>query len=298
MQYGAMIEWAERAAELAARLGDPAVRAEAVAAAARGYAVAGHMGQAARWCDEAAELINGLPDRVLAERLAAITMLATAELFLHRFADAYNHCERAMAIGRATGQGQQFPQLFAFLGISTYLQGQLQCAVDPLDAAVEAARLTGHAQMLSWSLYARSLLAFAVGDTELALGAAQESLDVIDDGKPNHSAAYSALALAEANLAIGKSGGIAELLERTSGGSDMPLAAPSWRASFLKRMARPGSWMETSRVPLALHRRPRTAPPRWASRSARPRLTALPPPSRLTQVTLFVRPSWRWEQPS
>jgi DNA-binding CsgD family transcriptional regulator len=238
MQYGAMVEWAERAAELAARLGDPAVHAEALAAAARGHAVAGHIAQATQWCDEAATIIDDLPRRVLAERLGALTMLATAELFVHRFAEAHPHAERAIAIGRATGQGQQFPQLFAFLGISAYLQGQLQCAVDPLDAAVEAARLTGHAQMLSWSLYARSLLAFALGDIELALSAAQESLDVIDDGKPNHSAAYSALALAETNLAIGKSDGIVELLERTSGGSDMPLAAPSWRASFLKRLTK------------------------------------------------------------
>lgn len=238
MQYGAMIEWAERAAELAAGLGDPAVHAEAVAAAARGHSVAGHVSQAERWCDEAAALIDGLQDRVLAERLAAVTMLSTAELFVHRFADAYAHSERAITIGRATGQGQQFPQLFAFLGISAYLQGELHCAVDPLDAAVDAARLTGHAQMLSWSLYARSLLALALGDIELALSAAQESLDIVDDGKPNHSAAYSALALAEANLEISKSDGIVELLERTSGGSDMPLAAPTWRASFLKRLAR------------------------------------------------------------
>ena len=236
MQYGSMIEWGERAAEVAAGLGDAALHAAAVAAAARGRAVAGDVAQAARWCDEAAALIDDLSDRALAERLGGISMLAAAEMFLHRFASAYAHTERAIAVGRATGQGQQFPQLFAFLGISAYLQGRLHVAVEPLDAAVETARLTGHAQTLSWSLYARSLHAFALGDIATALSAAQEALDAVDDGKPNHHAAYSALALAEAGLQGGNGQAIVELLERTSGGPDMPLAAASWRASFLKRL--------------------------------------------------------------
>jgi DNA-binding CsgD family transcriptional regulator len=238
MQYGAMVEWAERAAEVAAGLGDPALHAAAVTAAARGHAVAGHVAAGARWRDEAASLIDALPDRVLAERLMALPMLATAELFLHRFADGYAHTERAVAIGRATGQGQQFPQLFAFLGMSSYLQGNLRVAVEPLDAAVETARLSGHAQTLAWSLYARSLHALALGDVATALSAAQEGLDAVDDGKPSHHAAYCTLALAEASLEIGKAAPIAGLLERTSGGPEMPLAAPAWRASFLERLTR------------------------------------------------------------
>jgi DNA-binding CsgD family transcriptional regulator/tetratricopeptide (TPR) repeat protein len=238
MKYGAMIEWAERAAEVAADLGDPALHAASVAAAARGYAVAGDVAQAIRWCDEAAALIDALPDRVLAERLAGISLLSAAELFIHRFAEAHAHTQRAVAVGRETGQGQQFPYLFAFLGISAYLQGELRAAVDVLDAAVEAARLTGHAQTLSWSLYARSLHTLALGDVASALSTAQEALDVVDDGQPNHQAAYSALALAEASLELGTAQSIVEVLERTSGGPEMPLAAPSWRASFLERLTR------------------------------------------------------------
>jgi DNA-binding NarL/FixJ family response regulator len=238
MQYGAMIEWAERAARVASELGDPGLHASAVAAAARGRAISGDVAEAVRWCDEAAALIDALPDRVLARHLMGLTMLAAAELFLHRFADGHAHTERALAIGRATGQGQQFPQLFGFLGISWYLQGEIRVAVEPLEAAVEAARLTGHAQTLSWSLYVRSLVALAVGDVATALAAAQEGLDAVDDGEPSHHAAYCALALAEASLEVGKANGIVELLERTSGGPDVPLATPSYRASFLERLTR------------------------------------------------------------
>ncbi|HEX8103531.1 MAG TPA: AAA family ATPase [Solirubrobacteraceae bacterium] len=238
MQYGSMVEWAERAVDVAAGLGDPALHAEAVTAAARGRAVAGHVTAALAWCDRAAAMIDALPDRVIAERLVGIATLSTAELFVDRFAEANAHVERAIAIGRATGQGQQFPQLFAFLGISCYLQGQLRVAVDPLEAAVEAARLTGHAQTLSWSLYARSLVSLALGDMTTALTSAQEAVDLVDDGKPSHAAAYAALALAEASLELGRPQSIVALLERVSGGPDMPLAAPAFRASFLKRLVR------------------------------------------------------------
>jgi DNA-binding CsgD family transcriptional regulator len=223
---------------VASQLGAPGLHASAVAAAARGRAVSGDVSEATRWCDEAAALVDGLPDGVLARHLTGLTLLATAELFLHRFADGHAHTERALAIGRATGQGQQFPQLFAFLGISWYLQGEVRVAVEPLEAAVEVARLTGHPQTLAWSLYVRSLVALAVGDVATALAAAQEGLDAVDDGKPSHHAAYCALALAEASLEVGKANGVAELLERTSGGADLPLASPSYRASFLERLTR------------------------------------------------------------
>jgi DNA-binding CsgD family transcriptional regulator len=238
MQYGAMVEWAERAVSVAAGIGDPGLHAASVAVAARGFAVAGRIAEAKRWCDEAAALIDPLPDRVLAAHLMGPAMLATAELFLHRFGAGHAHAQRAVAIGRSTGQVQQFPQLFAFLGISGYLLGEVRAAVEPLDAAVEAARLTGHAQTLSWSLYARSLVALAHGDVASALSAAQESLDLVDDGRPSHPAAYSTLALAEASLEIGRADTVAGLLERTSGGPDMPLAAPSFRPSFLERLTR------------------------------------------------------------
>jgi DNA-binding CsgD family transcriptional regulator len=237
LQYASPLEWAEKAAVLAADLGDPALHAEAVAAAARTLATAGRVAEAVRRCDEAAALIDALSDRRLAERLQAITMLAGAELYLHRFAAGQLHAERALSIGRATGQGQQFPQLFGFLGIGWYLQGKLD-VTDALDAAVEAARLTGNAQTLAWSLYPRSLVALAVGEVALALSAAEEAVEAVDDGGPNHHAAHSALAYAEASLELGRPDRAIELLERTSGGPEIPLASPSFRASFLERIAR------------------------------------------------------------
>ena len=81
-------------------------------------------------------------------------------------------------------------------------------------------------------------VALAAGDIERGMSAAQEAVDVGDDGKPSHHVAYAALALAEAHLLTGKPDRGLELLERASGGPDLPLVADSWRAYFLELLTR------------------------------------------------------------
>ena len=238
MNYEAMRGWGERAAAAAERIDDPALRAAALAASARGSAVPGHSAEADRQRVEAAEQIDGLADAVLARRLDAITHLAGAELYLHRFADAHAHAERALAVGTATGQGQQFPLVFPILGITWFFEGEPVRAVDPLDGAVEAARLSGNAQTLAWSLYTRSRIAMTLGDLPLAMSAAQEAVDLVDDDRPNHPLSHAAWALAEAQLEVGEAERAVELLERTTGGADMPLVAASFRPYCLELLAR------------------------------------------------------------
>jgi ATP/maltotriose-dependent transcriptional regulator MalT len=234
MNYAAMHEWGERAAEAAERVEDEALRAAALAAAARGAAFKGRNEDSMRRHDEAAAVIDALPDGVLARRLDALASLAGTELYMHMWAEAYAHAERAITIGRATGQGQQFPLLYAILGQTRLMQGRSNEMVDMLDAAIEAARLTGNAQTLTWSLYPRAMAALVLGDLPTALSAAQEAVDVIADGKPSHHFAHAAFALAQAHLEMGKPDRAVELLERSAGGPDMPLAARSFRALFLE----------------------------------------------------------------
>lgn len=238
MNYPAMMEWGERAAETAADLPDDALRAVALAAAARGAAFPGVTADARRRQAEAAELIDGLPDDVVARRLDALAYLAGAELYLFMLDDGHRHAARAIAIGRATGQGQQFPLLHAILGMTAYFQGRSHQVVDALDGAVEAARLSSNAQALTWSLYPRAMAAYQLGDIATAASAAQEAVDVIDDGRPSHHFSHAAFALAEAELELGKPERAVELLERAGGGADMPLAAPSFRELFLEAMVR------------------------------------------------------------
>jgi DNA-binding CsgD family transcriptional regulator len=238
MDYKGMEGWGARATDAARQLGNPVLKATAVAAYARAAAFAASTRQAEAACTEAAALVDALSDAELARRLDAAVHLASAEFYFHRFDEAGAHAERALAIGRATGQGQLFPLIYAVLGMIWSGQGRLAEAVELLDGAIEAARTAGNTQTLAWSLYARSTAALAGGDVETALATGQEAFDVTDDGKPSHLAGAAARGLAGALLEVGNAKRAAELLERFSGGADMPRSAPSWRSSALELLTR------------------------------------------------------------
>jgi len=238
MDYQAMRGWAERAVALADRMDDPLLQAAGIAAAARGFAFSGAPDLARPARDRAAAIIDALPDAELARRLAAIVHLGGAELYTHRFADASRHAQRALAVGRATGQHQLVPVSFAILGLTWMFEGTLREAFDPLEGNVEAARLSGNAQTISWSLYGFANVAIAAGEIERALAAAQEAVDVGDDGKPSHHVAYAAFTLAHAHFLLGKPERGLPLLERAAGGPDLPLVAEPWKAYFLELLTR------------------------------------------------------------
>jgi DNA-binding CsgD family transcriptional regulator/tetratricopeptide (TPR) repeat protein len=238
MDYKAMRAWAERAIAVADDRPDPVLQAAGIAAAGRGLAFAGAAMDAGPVCDRAAALVDALPDAELARRLDAVVHLAGGELYLHRFADALRHAERALAIGRATGQHQLFPVAFAILGMTWMFLGPLRESLDALEGNAEAARLSGNAQTIAWSLYGLARVALTAGDIERGMSAAQEAVDVADDGKPSHHVAYAALSIAEAHLLTGSPERALPVFERVAGGADMPLVADSWRAFFLESLTR------------------------------------------------------------
>jgi DNA-binding NarL/FixJ family response regulator len=238
MDYKSMRGWAERVVTVAEQMQDPLLQTVGLAAAARGLTFAGFPAQARPLRDRAAQVIDRLSDAELAGRLDAIVHLAGAELYQHRFEEASVHAQRALAVGRATGQHQLFPVVFAILGITWMFRGHLHPALDPLEGNVEAARLSGNAQAICWSLYGLSQVTLAMGEIERGMAAAQEAVDVGDDGKPSHHVAYAALVLAQAHLLTGKPDRGLALLERASGGPDLPLVADSWRAYFLELLTR------------------------------------------------------------
>lgn len=238
MDYKSMKGWAERLVAVAEQMPDPLLQTVGLAAAARGLTFAGFPAQGRPLRDRAAHTIDELSDADLAGHLDAIVHLAGAELYLHLFEEASAHAQRTLAVGRATGQYQLFPVVFAILGITWMFRGHLHPALDPLEGNVEAARLSGNAQAICWSLYGLSQVALASGDVDRAMSAAQEAVDVGDDGKPSHHVAYAALVLAQAHLLTGKPDRGLALLERASGGPDMPLVADSWRAYFLELLTR------------------------------------------------------------
>jgi ATP/maltotriose-dependent transcriptional regulator MalT len=237
-EYDSMREWAERARDAAGPLEDRPLTAAAVAALALAGAFAGRVPEADRHRSEAAALVDALPDAELALRLDAAANLAAAELYLDRYEEAVAHAERALRIGRATGQSDIVPVLFPTLGSAARMRGRLAESGELLDGAVEAARLSGHTQGLAWNLLNRSHTALQAGDVELALEAAHESNDLLRGLDHGLVSAYAGVALAGALLASGDSERAVEVLVSSAGGDELPFIPGGWRAKCLDLLTR------------------------------------------------------------
>jgi DNA-binding NarL/FixJ family response regulator len=244
MDYELMREWAERALSAARPLGDRPLTAAAVAVLAFASATGGATPEAEARRSEAAALIADLDDDELALRLDAVANLAGAELYLDRYQEAEAHAERAIAVGRATGQSEFIPLPYSILGQAKLLRGQLTEAAELLDNAVEGARLSGNVQALAGNLGNRSFAALAAGDIGLALAAAEECVE-LTRGLDQSLVCAAGVAFAAALLETGDSGRAADSLIASSGGDELPLIPGVWRAKYLELLTR--CWLALGR---------------------------------------------------
>jgi DNA-binding NarL/FixJ family response regulator len=249
LQYENAQDWGRRAVSAARPLGDRPLIAAALAVLARSLAWGGAVDPGETVRSEAAALLDSLSDEQLSERLDAAVNLAGSEIYLDRFLEASAHAERAVTVGRATGQGQLFPGIFATLGVAWCAVGRLAEAAELLDAAIEAARLSGNPQALAWVLFCRSFVAVPSGDAEIAVAAAQESLDLTRDVGESVIAARAALMLAVALLQTGQPARAEQALDSSAGGEQVTLVPDVWRAYGLEQMT--SCWLELGRRPEA-----------------------------------------------
>jgi DNA-binding CsgD family transcriptional regulator/tetratricopeptide (TPR) repeat protein len=237
LDYQSAQEWATRAVSAARPLGDPPLTAAALALLARALAWGGQAARGEAVRSEAATVVDRLPDEQLAHRLAAAVDLSGAEIYLDRFAEAGVHAQRALTVGRATGQAQLFPGVYATLGVAWCMLGRLAEAAELLDAATEAARLSGNPQALAWALFCRAFVALPAGDTRTAMAAAQQSLDLATNTGQNVIAARAAAVLGVAGLDAQQPARAAEALGDAVVNEFASLPA-TWRAYFLELMTR------------------------------------------------------------
>jgi len=167
------------------------------------------------------------------------------ELYLDRYAEGEAHANRALAVARATGQGELFLLLAATLGGLLRQRGKLAEADEPLEGGVEAARLLGNTHALVWNLMSRSAAAVRSGDIELALATAQESFDLSQHADSNFHAAEAAADLAAALLETGQPQPAMEILLESAGGEELVLIAGSPRARYLEVLTR--CWLALDR---------------------------------------------------
>ncbi len=244
-RYEAMQESCQRAVSAARVVGDAPLTAAALALLALADSTMGAGARAESGISEAAALVASLSDDELAHRLDAATWLAGAELYLDRYAEADAHAARALAVGRATGQGELFLVLVQTLGRVWFVRGKLAEAADLLDRGVEAARLLDNTQALVWNLFNRSVVALAVGDVDIALATAQESVDLSHDLGEGFHSAWAAVRLAGVLFETGQPGRAVELLLGSAGGEELALIGGSWRAYCLELLTR--CWLALDR---------------------------------------------------
>jgi DNA-binding CsgD family transcriptional regulator len=172
--------------------------------------------------DRAGELVDGLTDEELCERIDSALFLGWAEIFLGRLHDADRHLERGLVLARASGQGQPI-LMTTGRALVLSIQGYITEATEAVASAVEIAQLSGNDQFLAWALDAECRVATARGDLDTAVRCGEEGVALAARGNPWVSAPVGS-ALGVARLEAGDpERGRGELL-KWGGGPDLPLA--------------------------------------------------------------------------
>jgi DNA-binding CsgD family transcriptional regulator/tetratricopeptide (TPR) repeat protein len=233
-RYAEMHESAERAVNAARRLDDAPLTAAALVVLAFAESLIGAAERAESNRREATALVDSLSDDELARHLEGGAWLAGLELYLGRYAGGDAHATRALALARATGQGELVLVLVQTLGGVWRMRGKLADSAELLDGGIEAARLLGNTHALVWSLSSRSAAALQMGDVELALAAAQESVELSSSADGGFHSAEAAVDFAFALLETRQPERAVALLLDSAGGEDLVLIAGSPRAQALE----------------------------------------------------------------
>jgi DNA-binding CsgD family transcriptional regulator/tetratricopeptide (TPR) repeat protein len=230
--YGQMRQWGLRARARAAALGHAPLTGAAGAAVSLASAFVGRSDEAEQYRVEVAAIVDALSDAELALRLDAASHLVAAELYLDRYHDAAVHARRGLEVGRATGQGQLFPQLTQSEGVALAMLGRLEEAAEVFDGAIDAARLTDNPQSLAWTLFNRSWTALLAGDLELALRTGEEALDLVRGLDDSMISPFVTGFLGAALLEAGEPARCLDLLIPAAGGPGLPLVPGGWNVAF------------------------------------------------------------------
>ena len=177
--FEALAVAATRARASADALGDPGLRAMTAALDCFAHYGRGDGAAAEAALDDAAAALEAMDDGALAGRLEAPYFLAFAEYLCERYDDVIRHTERALAIARATGQGQFVVPMLVGLAHALETRGRVAEALDTAEAAIEAARLSGNRQVLSWALVGEGWIAAMTGDLVRAERSAEEAVALL-----------------------------------------------------------------------------------------------------------------------
>jgi DNA-binding CsgD family transcriptional regulator len=179
--FAALAGRAAQARATAGRLDDPGLHALTAALDCFAHYGQGRLGEAEAARAEAAAALDAMGDDQLAGRLEAPYYLGFAEFLCERFEETIVHLQRGLAVSRASGQGQFVVPMMVGLAHALDVRGRIDEALDLVEGAVEAARLSGNRQVLSWALVGEGWVAAMTGDVELAGRAADEAVTLLGE---------------------------------------------------------------------------------------------------------------------
>jgi ATP/maltotriose-dependent transcriptional regulator MalT len=244
-RYAAMQQWAGRAQAEATALGDASLTASAFVMSALASAMTGPTGTARSHREEAAALVDALPDDELSLHPDAASWLAAAELYLDLYVEADAHASRALALARAAGREDPLFRLYPILPRIWYVRGRLAETAELLDGAIETGRLLGSPPALAGNFFNRSVVALAVGDLDLALATAEEGVELSRGLDEGFVTGWAAARLAGVSVEIGRPERAVELLLDRAGGEGLTLIPGGWRAYCLELLTR--CWLALDR---------------------------------------------------
>jgi DNA-binding CsgD family transcriptional regulator/tetratricopeptide (TPR) repeat protein len=168
-----MRTWAERAVAASIHHGQHVF--EATARALLGYAMSiqGRSGDAE--ISTACRLIDDSDDRALAGRLESIHWVGWAESRMERYRDTVRHCERAVNLARASGQGAWVLGTMCLQSWALLWSGRLSEASRVISAAIDGYRLSPNIFLVEALSFA-ALIATYTGDLDTASRCAREAV--------------------------------------------------------------------------------------------------------------------------
>jgi DNA-binding NarL/FixJ family response regulator len=174
--------------------------------------------------DEAARLLDGLPDGDLIRDIEATFWLGWAEASADRLAAAARHVGRGLQLARASGQTHVLAPLNAIRGMVHAYLGELAEATTCFQDSLEAAELTGSDELRVMALTFGCWITTWRGDLADAMRLGKEAL-AIDDGAAAGSTWRSGQGeamLAQAMLHSGDPHSCIDLLLASGGGAELP----------------------------------------------------------------------------
>ncbi len=232
--YDDTLKWADEAARAAERLDDGRHLVTARAARLAGAAFSGRLAGARELQTELKPQLDALDDDTMSHQLDVLCAVASGELYLDLYHDAYAHATRGLAIARRTGQAHLVPVLTPIAGTAAWMIGEVDAAIEILDNTIEAARSLDNDAVLAWHLFNRSMPELVLGDLDHALRLSDESWTLAEPLPPGMIRGLSAAARASALQGTGRSAEAIELLYRDSGGPELELIPGAWRGVWFE----------------------------------------------------------------